>query len=133
MLFFINIALNSSIDTKNEATLAQAEQYRQDERLFHYLHAPIFLPEQKILMKDLILLAVNTNQGDLFEEHTKNYFEFNTLEGSILVYDSAQYQQGTSPLYSQSTSILSGKKKSIIEIPNFENEKVPKLTVVFRS
>lgn len=133
MLFFIHIALNSSIDTKNEATLTQAEQYHHDERLLHYLHAPVFLPEQKLLMKDLILLAVNTNQGDLFEEHTQNYFEFNTLEGSILIYDSAEYQQGKFPLYSMSTSILSGKKKSVLEIPNFENEKIPKLTVVFQS
>lgn len=133
MLFFVHVALNSSADTQHDATLTTIEQFQHDERLFHYLHAPVFLSEQELLMKDLILLSVNTNQEDLFEEYTKNYFEFNTVEGSILIYDSAEYQQGKSPLYSQSTSILSGKRKSVLELPNVENKKIPTITVVFQS
>ncbi len=133
LLFFIHFALNSGVDAKSEVTLSQLDQYNQGERFRQYLYTPVFVQEHGIPMKDLILQAVNRGQKEVWEEQTTSYFESNQLEGSILIYNSADFQQKKLPLYAFSTSVVIGNMKSVVELPNVENQQIPAITVVFYS
>jgi len=132
-LFFISFALGGSVDAKNEATLENLASYTVEERLLRYLHEPIFFEGEEMMIKDLILVSVNTDNGDFFEEFTKDYFEKNFLHGWVKVYRSSDYVKDNNHLFYfyHFDNFEASKKRAVIELPNLESNQMPSLTIVF--
>ncbi len=130
-LFFIQLVLNSEVEAKTELSLETLDQFDSEQQLLYYLNYPALVGEQKIQMKDLILLAVNTNRGDLFEEKTGTYFREKKAEGNVAIYNTAEFRQGKDRLFSFSNVVFGSGKKCSLELPNLENKQIPSITVVF--
>ena len=130
-LFFIQLVLNSEVEAKTEISLENLDQFNSEQQFLYYLNYPVLIGEREIKMKDLILLAVNTNQEELFEEKTEAYFREKKAEGSVAVYNTEEFRQEKASLFSFSNVVFGSGKKSSLELPNLENKQIPSLTVVF--
>lgn len=130
-LFFIQLVLNSEVEAKTEVSLQNLDQFNSEQQFLYYLNYPVQLEGQEIQMKDLILLAVNTNHQKLFEEKTEAYFKEKKAEGNVAVYNTEEFQQEKDSLFSFSNVVFGSGKKCGLELPNLENKQIPSLTVVF--
>ena len=84
--FFLWGIMSTNVSSADESSLIKISEYNTEMLLLHYLNTPVQHNEE-ILMKDLILLAVNEDDEDLFEDHTEQFFERNELEGRVFIVD----------------------------------------------
>ena len=117
---------------KTELTLQKIVSLHGQEELLHLINAPAQMDTKEIVMKDVILSAVNTNDEALFTEKMQEYFEQHHLEGGVAVYDSASYGAEEEPesLVSYNNVAFLGKEKGALYLTNVNGEGTKKLVVV---
>mgnify|MGYP001584725157 CR=1 FL=1 len=145
VIFILSIVFNLNSSEKKEVALAQMESYQVGESLRHYLAYPVIFQEKIIPMKDVVLIAVNTNNEALFEEKTREYFEKNELKGSMAVYKNAAdvNANGAKSLFyyanSAAATLVDSENDKVVLVkgsqdmatfPNYDGKKVPSVTVV---
>lgn len=147
-LFFLSFLIFSIFETdateKDKITLERLELFQNHQRSLHFLEYPWIINEREILMKEVILQAVNDDNDDLFEEKAEEYFKKNNLDGTVIIYETAGYESGQLPLFFFSSSIpeltaaglnviLGEGKSDAVTLPNLENKKIISITMVFLS
>ncbi len=130
MFLFVSTILNTDAEAKKEKTIDELALFHNDETLLHLLNFPTFVDGREVKMKDLVLLAVNTNNQDLFEEKMREYFEKHYLKGSVSVFDAALSGKWEAPLLSFRNAAFGAEHSSTMEIPNERNEKIAYIVVV---
>lgn len=132
-LFFINFVLSGNVEAKEEAALDNVNALNVEKALLHYLNYPVLIEDKEIKMRGLLLLAVNGDDEDLFEEKTEEYFEKRIMQGMVNIYNTKDYLEDEDFLFDfNNLDIFSGEEtKATISLPNIENNEVPSITVVF--
>lgn len=115
--FFATFVLRTDVSDKTEKTLERLESFRGQEALLDLVNAPILLNDQEVLMKDVIISAVNANDETFFTEKVQNYFEQNQMEGGVAVYDSVSYGTEAEPIPLLSYNIITFNKEIIARYP----------------
>ncbi|HLC88516.1 MAG TPA: hypothetical protein VJG49_00620, partial [Candidatus Nanoarchaeia archaeon] len=87
--FFLYGIFSSNVSSADDASLEKISSYNTETLLLHYLGRPVPVDAEEILMRDLILTAVNEDDEDLFEEKTEQFFEQNELKGRVQLSNSA--------------------------------------------
>ncbi len=127
-IFFINFVLNSNVDSKNDITLDNLKEINTEQLMATYLDYPVVYGGQEIKMRDLILLAVNNENSELFKEQTELFFIALNLEGQIAVIDTNDID--SNPLMQYNTEIfVASRPITLIELPNEGETK--SITIIF--
>ena len=129
--FFSMIILRTDAGDKAEQSLDRIALFHDQEALQDLINAPTLLDNQKVEVKDVIILAVNKNNKTFFAEEMQTFFEQQHFEGGIVVYDSS-YVTGVEqePLLSYNNVVFLGEEKGALYLTNVYGEGNKKLIVV---
>lgn len=115
--FFAAVVFRTDASDKTEQTLERLESFRGQEELLDLVNAPIDLDGKEVVMKDMIISAVNTNNEKLFEAKMKEYFNEHDPERDVAVYDSVSYGTEEEPIPLLSYNIVTFNKEIIARYP----------------
>lgn len=112
---FAMIVLRTDADEKSDSTLERISSLQGQEALLDLINSPVTLEGKEVLMKDIILLAVNTNDNVLFESKMEEIFKELQLEGGAAVYDAVSYNTLEDPeaLLSYNVGIFDDEKAAL--------------------
>jgi len=130
--FFSVLVFRTDASDKTEQTLDKLNSVQGQEALLDLVAYPTFIGGKEVVMKDIIISAVNANDESLFMEKMEAYFEQRQLEGGVAVYDSVSYttEEEPEPLLSYSNVVFLGKEKGAWYLTNVYGEGNKKLLVV---
>ncbi len=130
--FFAFVVFHTDAGDKADQTLERLVSLRGQEELLDLINSPAFLDNKEVIMKDVILLAVNKNDAELFNVAMKTYFEEHQLEGGAAVFDSVSYGTEEKPesLFSYDNVVFLGKEKGAVYLTNVNGEGKQKLIVI---
>ena len=81
--FFAMLIFHTDTADKTEQTLEKIASLHGQQELLDLVNAPALINGKELVMKDIILLTVNTNDEALFTEKMQEYFEQHDLEGGV--------------------------------------------------
>lgn len=129
-LFFIQVVLNGDVESKQDISFKRMELFNNQELFLYYLNYPLSVEGTEMRMKDLILLAVNRDSEELFNEKNKEFFELRGVKGRVNVYDSKQYEEEGSSLFYYSNVGFTDKEKQVMKLSNLGGQKIYSVTIV---
>mgnify|MGYP001562314903 CR=1 FL=1 len=136
--FIAVVVLRTDASDKTEQTLERIASFQGQEALLDLVNSLALLEDKEVVMKDVIISAVNANNEALFREKMQAYFEQQQMEGGVGVYDSVSYgtEEEPTPLLSYDVVVFNGeviargKEKGAIYLTNVHGEGNKKLLVV---
>ncbi len=136
--FFAVVVLRTDASDKEDQTLERIESLHGQEALLDLVNSPVMLDGKEVVMKEIIIKAINENNEDLFKKTLEGYFQEKQLEGGVAVYDSVSYgtEEEPTPLLSYNIItfndkvIARGKERGALYLTNLDGVGNKKLLVV---
>ena len=120
--FFAVVILRTDASDKAERTSERIASFHGQEALLNLVNSPALLDNKEVVMKDVIISAVNADDETLFTEKMQTYFEQQQIEGGVAVYDSVSYgtEEEPEPLLSYNNVVFLGEEKGALYLTNTE-------------
>jgi len=136
--FIAVVVLRTDAGDKTDQTLERIESLHGQEALLDLVNSPALLENKEVMMKDMIITAVNANNEELFTEKMQAYFEEKQIEGGVGVYDSVSYgtEEEPTPILSYNIVVFNeeviarGKEQGALYLTNTKGAGNKKLLVV---